>query len=203
MQPSLPVENNKPPARRAGKKIPKRITADYLHNAGLYYLQRYAASSGHFRAVMLRKIKRSCMAHPDQDFAACAALVEDLVQKFISSGLLDDDLYLRGVVGSLRRRGASKQAILGKLRVKSVGGDMAADYIEACDDDFAGGENGDFRAALIFARRKKIGPFAGSRAEEPHKTLAKFARAGFSYDIAARVMKLSEDEALSMALQAP
>lgn len=200
MQPSLPAKNNKPPARSTGKKIPKRITADYLHNSGLYYLQRYAASSGHFRSVMLRKARKSCLAHPDQDYNACVELIDTLVAKFKASGLLNDDLYVRGVVGSLRRRGTSKQAILGKLRLKAVDADMAGEYVEECDADFSRDEsgNGDFRAALIFARKKKIGPFAGIKSEEPQKTLAKFARAGFSYDIANRVMRLSEAEALDI-----
>lgn len=196
MEPSADSGNNKPPARRPGKKIPRRITADYLHNSGLYYLQRYAASSGHFREVMLRKAKRSCQAHPDQNYADCTALVDELVAKFIRSGLLNDELYVRGVVSSLRRRGASKQAILGKLRVKAVTGDLAETQLEACDEEFAAEKfgNGDLKAAIIFARRKKLGPFAGDRQEEPQKALAKFARAGFSYDIAAKVLRMEPAE---------
>lgn len=105
-------------------------------------------------------------------------------------------MYVRGMVGSLRRRGLSKQAILNKMRLKSVDTDTAGEYLEECDSDFAGTEeNGDFRAALIFARKKKIGPFAGAREEEFQKTLAKFARAGFSYDIANRVLTLDQSAA--------
>lgn len=178
---------------RPAKKPPKKITADYLHNSGLYYLERYAASSGHFRSVMLRKVKKSCLAHPDQDYEACATLVDALVEKFKASGLLNDDLYLRGMVGSLRRRGVSKQAILGKLRMKSVTGDMAGTYLDQHDDEHG---SGDLKAAIIFARKKKLGPFARpERPEEPQKTLAKFARAGFSYDVAGKVMRMSADEA--------
>lgn len=190
--------NSKP---RPVKKPPKKITAEYLHNSGLYYLQRYAAASGHFRAVMLRKVKKSCMAHPDQDYEACALLVDALVGKFIASGLLNDDLYLRGVVGSLRRRGTSKQAILGKLRLKAVTGDVAEEYLDRHDEEFTADDiSGDLKAAIIFARRKKLGPFANpDRAEEPQKTLAKFARAGFSYDIASKVMRMDGTEAESLA----
>lgn len=198
MQPSVPAKNNKP---RAAKKPPKKITAEYLHNSGLYYLQRYAASSGHFREVMLRKVKTSCRAHPDQEYAQCAELVDALVQKFLSSGLLNDDLYVRGVVGSLRRRGTSTQSILGKLRLKSVDGDTAARHLQEIDEDFADAEQGETaerKAALIFARRKKLGPYAQAGWEEEdgafQKALAKFARAGFSYEVAAGVLKLGAGE---------
>ncbi|MCD8497437.1 MAG: hypothetical protein LRZ85_04760 [Alphaproteobacteria bacterium] len=51
-------------------------------------MQRYAASSGHFRQVMLRKVKKSCHAHADQDYEACAVLVDALVDKFKASRLL-------------------------------------------------------------------------------------------------------------------
>lgn len=192
MRDNPPRKNNKP----REKKQPKRITADYLHNSGLYYLQRYAASSGHFRQVMLRKVKKSCMVHLDQSYETCVPLVDALVEKFKSSGLLNDDLYLRGVVGSLRRRGTSKQTILNKLRMKSVSADVTTEYLQECDTDFAGDGNGDLKAAIIFARKKKLGPFAGTRVEEPQKTLAKLARAGFSYDTANKVLKMGEDEAL-------
>jgi regulatory protein len=73
---------NKKSEKKTGRKKPKKITAQYLHNAGLYYLQRFAASRGQFRSVMLRKIRRSCMEHREQDYEACAALVEKIVEKF-------------------------------------------------------------------------------------------------------------------------
>jgi regulatory protein len=139
---------------------------------------------------MLRKIDKSCMAHPDQDRAECAALVDALIEKFQRSGLLDDAGYLRGSVISLRRRGLSARAIEAKLAAKglshaTIKSALAANAEEAQHD------NADFHAALRLARRKRLGPFG--RADE--KALATLARAGFDYETAQRVLKCSLAEA--------
>lgn len=186
-------QKNKP---RQQKKIPKKITETYLHNAGLYYLQRYAASSGHFRTIMLRKVRRSCMHHKDQDFEECAALVDKLVEKFHASMLLDDDSYIRAMVSSLRRKGLSSKAVLQKMQVKGVPSEQTKKYLEQHDKEFCEpSENPDLKAAIIFARKKRLGPFAKEEAPEPQKILAKFARAGFSFDISRHVMNMGLQDA--------
>ncbi len=43
-------------------------------------------------------------------------------------------------------------------------------------------------AARLYAKRKKLGPFA-TRARDPQKDMAALARAGFSYDVVSRVIK--------------
>jgi regulatory protein len=171
-------------------KKPKKITADYLHNAGLYYLQRFSASRQQFRTVLLRKVKRSCMVHREQNYEDCAALVEQTVEKFERSGLLNDELYTQGVVNSLRRQGKSKKAIMMKLQTRGIASHLVTEKLEAVDSERE--ENGDFIAAIMFMRKKKAGAFGST---DPEKTLAALARAGFSYDTAQKVMALSRDEA--------
>ena len=100
------------------KKIPRKISETYLHNSGLYYLERFAASKKHFKFVMKNKVKRSCMHHTEQDFEQCAAWVDALADKFEKVGLIDDDAYTNGLVASLRRKGKSRSAIINKLNIK-------------------------------------------------------------------------------------
>lgn len=182
------------PAKRPGtRKPPKKITPDYLHNAGLAYLQRFPTSSGNFRSVMMRKVDRSCRHHPEQDRDACAAMVENVIVKFRDMGLLNDEAYLRGMVNSLRRRGVSAMAIKAKLAAKNLPGDTIA----AALSDYA--ENGgadELGAALLMTRKRRIGPFRPSSKEENRdKELATLARAGFSYDIAGKALSMDADEA--------
>jgi regulatory protein len=179
------------------KKIrpPRKITADYLHNAGLYYLQRFAASSGQFRTVMLRKVKKSCRFHTSQDYTKCTEMVEELIKKFEGTGLLDDKAYARGMVTSLRRQGKSKRAIASKLNVKNLSNNDVEEALDQYNESFnASPRETELQAGLIFARKKKIGPFR--RAEEmQEKELAAFGRAGFSYDTALSILKFSLEEA--------
>ncbi len=72
------------PYKKREKPAPKKITESYLHNSGLYYLQRFSASSEHFRSVMMRKVKKSCMHHTDQDYDACAVMVDKLVENGVT-----------------------------------------------------------------------------------------------------------------------
>ncbi len=186
--------NSKRPEQSKAKKQPKKITESYLHNAGLYYLQRYAASKAHFRAVMLRKVRRSCMAHEDQDFDACAVLVDQTADKFEQTGLLDDDTYIRGMVTSLRRRGLSQRAIIAKLQAKSVAPAATLSALAVHDRDFAiDAQEAERRAALIFCRRKRIGPFALNDKKTPEQFTGTLARAGFSFDTVRFVLDIDRE----------
>ncbi|MCB9983206.1 MAG: regulatory protein RecX [Rhodospirillales bacterium] len=184
----------KPQARH--KKQPKKVTETYLHNAGLYYLERYASSAANFHAVMLRKVKRSCMVHTDQNYDQCAAMVNKLVEKFINVGLLDDRTYSRATVISLRRRGKSTRAIQTALRAKGLSPDQIETALNEIDteshENLAEAER---HAALTFARKKRLGPWRGDKEADFQKELSRMARAGFSYDTSRSVLKIQEEDA--------
>ena len=181
--------------KQTGKKRPKKITETYLHNAGLYYLERFASSSGNFREVMLRKVKRSCMFHTDQDHEKCAAMVDTLVEKFISSGLLDDTIYTRGKVSSLRRRGKSARSIQTYLRAKGLPPALIKQELDRYNEEHhTTDKDAEYQAALTFARKKRIGPFRGDKDEDIQKELGRLARAGFSYDTSRSVLNYKSEE---------
>lgn len=189
-----PAGNSKP-----GKRGPKKITETYLHNAGLYYLQRFASSKENFRRVMLHKVRKSCLHHKDQDFDACAALVDKLAERFEESGLLNDANYLDGMVRSLRRRGLSERAIAAKLAQKGIDpADTARALTRHDTENGAEGPESLFdaerRAALVYCRRKKIGPYAKEGKNDPKKSMSSLARGGFSFETIRFVLNIDLDE---------
>ncbi len=187
------TENN--PAARNGKtrrKAPGKITADYLRNAGLHYLQRFSSSSGNFRRVMLRKIDRSCAAHPDQGREESLRLLDDLISGFLRSGLLDDASYVRGAVASLRRRGLSARAIEARMAVKGIPPGHVRKALEASRAETG---QDDLCAALRLMRRKKLGAF-GTVAED--RSMAALGRAGFDYETARAALSMDHDTAENM-----
>ncbi len=178
------------------KKPPKKITPAYLHNSGLYYLQRFSASTGQFRDVMLRKAKNSCYHHKDQDFEACKTMIDELVKKVESAGLLNDTLYTQGVVASLRRQGKSRRAIMMKLAGRKLDKNLIAEKLGSFDDEeYNGPAESETAAAVIFMRRKRLGPYKGTKDIPRDKALSTLARAGFCYDIAQRVLDMNMEEA--------
>ncbi len=181
--------------KRKKPRTPRKITRQYLHNAGLYYLERYAASSAHFEFIMKRKIMKSCAHHTDQSQEDCYALLRDLIKKFQDLGLLDDAQYTKAMVQSLRRQGKSKRFIFAKLSSKGVPVELTEQHLQTYDEDFGHERNSERYAALVYSRKKRLGPFH-SRKETPYeKALGSLARAGFSYEIAQDVLGLSYEEA--------
>ncbi len=190
---NIKTESDSKPAKtqkkRQGPKKPKKITESYLHNSGLYYLERFASSSANFRAVMMRKVKRSCMTHTEQDYEQCAAMVDALVEKFINVGLLDDAIYTRSKINSLRRRGKSARAIQAYLRSKGLKADIIEQTLKEYDlNQHESPAEAELEAALTFARKKRLGPFRGEKEIDSQKELGRMARAGFSYDTSRRVL---------------
>ena len=193
-------ENIKAGKHRREKKPPKKITDKYLYNSGLAYLQRFPASTPHFRRVMGRKIDRSCNYHNEQSREDCIALLESAIAQFERMGLLNDDAYLSGMINSLRRRGLSTQAILSKLCQKGLPQDRILETLQS-HDEAAGAENADLSAALLLARRKRLGAYRRAEELDKNKELAALARAGFGFDIAQRALSLGFDEAEEIIAQ--
>lgn len=186
------------PARtdgRAGgrRKSPRKATPQHLENAALHYLERFATSEANLRRVLMRKIERSARFH-DTDRGEGAAAVEDIIARFRRSRLLDDAAYAEGRARSLFLRGASARKIRMALIQKGVGEDevnaaLARLFDEAAEPELA--------AAVTLARKRRLGPFRrGDRAAMRERDLASLARAGFSYDIARRVIEAEDSETL-------
>jgi regulatory protein len=177
------------------RKQPKKITASYLENAALFYLQRYATSARNLKNVLIRKIDRSCAFHktPPQEFYAA---VDALIERYQASGLLNDPLFAASRAASLRRQGQSRRTIEARLRQKGLAKDVIALALQEVDEERygEGGDEGDgdaeLDAARAFARRKKLG--LGKR--ELRKEMAAMARAGFSYETAAKALSFREDD---------
>ncbi len=195
------VNNKKTTVSRGGRKrVPKKITENYLHNSGLYYLQRFAASKAHFKSVMMRKVRRSCQYYPEQNPEECRALVDALADKFQAAGLLNEDLYLQAAATSLRRQGRSAKAIRARLFSKGFKSEQIDESLQKMSDlENKSMHDLELEAALRFARKKKIGRFRPKTADvyDSKKELGALARAGFSYEISRQVLGYDKGSAES------
>ncbi len=176
-------------------RAPKRISESYLHNSALYYLERFSASKKHFIFVMLRKVKRSCMYHSDQDYDECAAMVAALADKFEALGLINDELYTSGKVAALRRKGLSRGAIISKMHAKGISKEDTVNALKKLDNEqYDNEEDAERRAALKFAKKKCIGSYFKGKEQDIKRSLGILARAGFSYEIAKYVMEARDSD---------
>jgi regulatory protein len=158
----------------------------------VHYLSRFASSIANFKAVMWRKIERRGL--PETISEAEARLwVERLAERFTALGLLDDEAFAQGRARSLLRRGRPSRRIQATLVAAGLAPEMAADAVGGLAEQT---DDVDLDAALAFARRKRVGPYARSAAapERRQKDLAAFARAGFSFQMARCILDMAPDE---------
>jgi len=166
---------------RPERRAPRKITPDYLQRAAMHYLERYAAPAAQLRRVLARKVAMSCRHH-EQDPSAFEAMLDEVVARCVSSGLVDDQRFAESRAATLKRKGRSSRAVAANLSAKGVSRELA----QAAS---AGSEEDELAAARKAARRKRLGPWnRGDRAANRQKDLAALARAGFPMTIARAVI---------------
>ncbi len=175
--------------RKKGPRIPKKITQSYLENAALFYLQRYASSAANLRRILLHKIKKSCQHHKTsvEDFIP---LLDGIIARYNSSGLLNDAQFSKSKAESLRRQGRSAWYIRQKLSIKG----LSEEDINRSLDEVGNDEEAEISAALILIKKKKLGglrPGNSASKEQNMKDIAVLARAGFSYKVATAALEIT------------
>jgi len=165
----------------------KPPTQDRLTRSALHYLERYASSTANLRRVLERKVLKACQAL-DLNPADYETMINAVIEAVTRNGLVDDRSYAETKAASLRRRGGSRRKIEAQLASKGVDRDTIRKVLNSDDDS-------DEDAARTFARRRRLGPFhtSGNRSERRDKDLAAMCRAGFSFEIAKRIID-AEDE---------
>ena len=173
---------------------PKSITQQSLRNAGLRYLEKYAASTQSLRDVLNRRTSK-CQSPDDPDPYILEQWIEDIIQQFTNAGLLNDRLFAQARAESLFNKGSSIKMIRSKLTEKGIVGVVLDEVISDLVDEW---KNPDLKAAIRFSQRKKIGPFRirGDRAVFIKRDLASLGRAGFSFEVAKKIVHAVDSEAL-------
>ncbi len=179
-----------------------------LRDAALAHLARFATTEQGLRQVLGRRLRRwgaraSHAGLPDEDIestiAALRPAIDGIVASMTDLGAVDDAGYARNRALSLTRTGRSRRAVEAHLANKGVDQDTTR---EALNDSLgersdSSAQEAELAAALVLARKRRLGPFQRPDREEedPLKTLGVFARNGFSRDVAQRVLDMDPDEA--------
>ena len=151
-----------------------------LRGLALAYVGRFATTRAKLRSYLRRKIRErgwEGTAAPDLDGVA---------ERFAGQGYIDDGGYALMKSRALTGRGYGKRRLKEALHAAGVGEeDRQAAF------DHADGEA--IAAALRFAERRRIGPYATGGAPDPKeqsKAIAAMIRAGHSFDLARTIVGL-------------
>jgi regulatory protein len=184
--------------QRQKKKLRRQqVSPQSLERWAIRHLERYASSAANLRQVLRRKVYRIEQAQ-EESFPEARSWIDATVEVLLTRDYLDDRKYAIAQVERMRARGASSRRIQSVLREKGVPREIA---LEA--DAQASGEGGEFRAALHYAKRRRLGPFRldpEARASKRERDLAALGRSGFSYEIASRIVEAPDPHSLETAL---
>jgi regulatory protein len=159
---------------------PRPLDEDRLGELALAYVARFATTRAKLHVYLTRKVReRGWDGKKDAD-------VGPIVDRLVAQGYVDDAGFALGKARALTVRGYGKQRVLDRLRAAGVGeadGTSALAYAE--DEALA--------AALRFAERRRIGPFAQRPIDRPEreKAIAAMVRAGHGFAIARALAELA------------
>ncbi len=187
------MNNNRKPKNRA-------LTRDYLLRATYSYLQRFATTEKNLRDVLARKVRRRLPeADPETETdnrelsAQAQGWIEDIVQKAVQQNIVNDRQFATSRAKSLIRSGNSRMKIAQKLRARGVAADLVTEVMEHLSEQY---EDMDFLAAVKYVRKRRFGAFSirHDGREIVEKELASLCRAGFSYGLGNRILKMPREE---------
>jgi regulatory protein len=170
--------------RTARARRPPNVTRAGIEASALRYLERFDCSVARLRKVLSERIAKAARAGV-AEAAAAPAIVEELLLRYQSSGLIDDQRFAKNFAARQRDRGTSGRMIEQKLRARGITAEVVQELLPR-------GESAaiELEAARAFARRRRLGPHRKPDLREAYrrKDLMAMARAGFNYDTASRVV---------------
>ena len=159
-----------------------------LNELALRYVGRFATTRAKLRSYLSRKLReRGWNGARDAD-------PERIAERFAEQGYIDDAAFALARSQALTGRGYGKRRVLERLREAGV----------ADDDGAAAREHADgaaIEAALRFARRRRIGPFANDPIRDPRereKAVGAMIRAGHSFALARAIVGLAPNADINL-----
>jgi regulatory protein len=156
-----------------------------LHEAALRHLARFATTEAGLARVLNRRVDRWARASNAEAAAVAEAkrAVRAVVARLVAAGAVDDAAFAAGRARRLARGGHSRRQVAAHLAARGIAAETVR---EALSDD----AEIELAAALVLARRRRIGPFRSGEvnADVRRRELGILARAGFSREIAVRAL---------------
>ena len=143
------------------------------------YLSKYDSSKKNLVSVLKRKIFRLKITNFEK--RKLIDIIEGIIIKLEKNKFIDDDRYSSTKILSLSNSGRSKNFIFNYLIKKGVSKSQIQTNLNLMKKD---NENWELESAKIFAKKKKL----LEKNQNYEKSLAKMARAGFSYDICKKIL---------------
>lgn len=207
---SMPVMVARP-SRSAPRPLPPAPDAAVLRAVALAYLARFAATRAAVGQMLERRIDRwvrraLATGMEAEDAARAVAPARDLIPRIVADmeglGAVDDARFSQSRARSLARAGRSRRMVAAHLGARGVDEATAGEAMEEALGPRDGeGRETELAAALVFARKRRAGPFlrpdadGDEAARRTRRAMEAMARAGFTHDIARQALEMDVTEA--------
>lgn len=168
---------------RGERRTPPPLDAASLERLALRYVERFATSRAKLSRYLVRKVReRGWVGDGEPPVDAIVARLSEL-------NYVDDRAFATARAQSLTRRGLGVRRVTADLRAAGIGE-------EDCADAHALAQTSAWTAALRYAERRRIGPFAAVAPDRParEKALAAMLRAGHAFGLAQRLVDAKPGE---------
>ena len=154
-----------------------------LERLALRYVERYATTRARLERYLVRKLRErgwSGAETPDPT---------NMAARMVELGYVDDEGFARAKAGALTRRGYGPRRVAQALKAAGIAGTDAAEAEREA-------KSAAWQAALSFARRKRIGPYATQVPDRAgqEKAVAALLRAGHDLATARRLATVPPGE---------
>ena len=143
------------------------------------YLSKYSSSKTNLERILRNKIRKTNIEKKEK-FTLYNSIPE-IIKKLEKNNLINDYNYATSKVNTLISNGKSKIFIKNYLFKKEIDEKLSSDIFTELDEEDS---NWEIKSARIFARKKNI-----KKDNNNEKNLSKMARAGFSYEIAKKILE--------------
>ena len=170
---------------RSGPRLSKPLDEKALGALALRYVERFATTRHKLAHYLQRKVRErgwEGAAPPD---------LEALADRFAALGYVDDAAFALAKARTLGQRGYGRRRLVETLRVAGVAEEDSAAARDHADSEAV-------NAALRFAQRRRIGPFAANASADPKardKAIGAMLRAGHGFALARAIVELAPGEA--------
>lgn len=177
-------------ARPSSYRNLKPLDGEALERLAIGYVGRYATTRAKLAIYLRRKLGERGWAEAEEGAEGGGmARIDAIVARFADVGYVDDRGFAEARAAAYARRGYGARRLSERLRADGIA-EEDADTAHAAADDNA------WAAALAFARKRRIGPFARTEGDPDvrRRALGAMLRAGHAMDVARRIVNAAPDE---------
>ena len=144
------------------------------------YLSKYSSSKTNLERILKNKIRRTKIDKKEK-FILYKSIPE-ILKKLEKNNFINDYNYATSKINLFISNGKSKIFIQNYLFKKGIDEKLSSEIFEELNEEDS---NWEIKSARIFARKKNI----KKNNNNNEKNLSKMARAGFSYEIAKKILE--------------